>query len=423
MKLAITSDLHIGDDWCTLVGKSTGGGYQPGPKYGDFVNAVGKDRDYLVLVGDVFDFSVAGYVEPYKMARDFFSRLAADCSPRAMVFMPGNHDYSFWHWVELQVNVIDRIAGGEDPRPFKWSVPGVVDERKGAGKGLHLAGVSKKPGTEPYGGLFLDALTKGAGAGPGIPFYVVYPNLYLVNKGGTVLVTHGHYLESYWSLISQFGPEVLEDDLPVGGFMDMKELVAVNVPLNELASASIGQAGPFSRWIRFIQHQIKGKKFDEVKRYLENLDDKIWDPLMNYWSLNPQEWSTDLLADLVKRKILEGFESTESSRYNKQFLRLRAVRTRLPVFYGAVTDEVSLLSQDPALNAPGPIAPPLRVIYGHTHTPVSWESTAEKQEVNGNYIRFHNMGGWLHSDMEPGQGAEVFHWDDGVMTSTFVPPQ
>jgi predicted phosphodiesterase len=54
--------------------------------------AIGK-VDYLVLLGDIVDFSVASYREAYRQARCFFRRLQDDGLAEEIVYVPGNHDF------------------------------------------------------------------------------------------------------------------------------------------------------------------------------------------------------------------------------------------------------------------------------------------------------------------------------------------
>ena len=56
MRIAIISDTHLGDPMCTLVEHDDKGEIIVGPKYGAFKTAVGKQNDYLILLGDILDF-------------------------------------------------------------------------------------------------------------------------------------------------------------------------------------------------------------------------------------------------------------------------------------------------------------------------------------------------------------------------------
>ena len=109
MRLAVVSDTHFGDDLCTLVRPRPGGGTpEPGPGYAALRDAVGQ-VDYLVLLGDIIDLSMAGYEDAYRDAKAFFTALQRDGLARELVYVPGNHDFDIWNVVEHQVSVINQL--------------------------------------------------------------------------------------------------------------------------------------------------------------------------------------------------------------------------------------------------------------------------------------------------------------------------
>lgn len=130
MRVAVISDTHFGDPLGTLTG-SRHGRSTIGPAYAPLAAALGR-VDYLVLLGDILDFSVSSYEESYRAARRFFRQLRRDRIAGEMIYLPGNHDHDVWHTVEYQVNVIQRLQQGQLPRAFKQSVPGVIDDRRPA---------------------------------------------------------------------------------------------------------------------------------------------------------------------------------------------------------------------------------------------------------------------------------------------------
>ncbi len=70
---------------------------------------------------------------------------------------------------------------------------------------LPFPGVGKRTdGSYTYGGLFLDHITEEPSH-----FIFAYPNLYLVTDEGTILMTHGQYLDGYWSITVKVGADYL----------------------------------------------------------------------------------------------------------------------------------------------------------------------------------------------------------------------
>ena len=131
MKLAIISDMHFGFDGNILV-RPSGTGYivdagvnsyyrKMLDAFGD-IECEGYRLDYLVLLGDILDFSISPYDKAYKIARVFFQKLRSDNVAKNYIYIPGNHDCDIWHTVEHQVNIVNTVAKGQEPRDFKHSV-------------------------------------------------------------------------------------------------------------------------------------------------------------------------------------------------------------------------------------------------------------------------------------------------------------
>jgi hypothetical protein len=187
------------------------------------------------------------YEQAYRAAKPIFERMAADGTlkrsgdqPAArIVYVPGNHDYDVWNQVEYEVNIIRRMHQGGPPRSFRWTVPGVFDFRRGTAHATFaLPQVGRRSGSFEYGGLFLDKLTVRAGQDPstaGFPFFVAYPNLYLLTDDFSAVITHGQYLEGYWALLGEVAPLIAGSDLHVSSPLEIRDIVALNLPLSQLA--------------------------------------------------------------------------------------------------------------------------------------------------------------------------------------------
>jgi len=419
MKLSIISDTHFGDPNCTLVnGKD--GKYNIGSKYADLKSKIGKDNDYLVLVGDIFDCSIVSYNEIFEAAGVFFRQIKHDKLAKEIIYIPGNHDFNLWVTLEEQMNVINRMKNNDPPRSFHYSLPGVFDDRITPDKDkFKIPGISINTNEFKYGGLFLDQLTGG-----GIPFNVVYPNLYLIDKNGeSYIITHGHYLDSYWSLLGDLLLNIADDDLEneVPGKLNIREMVAANLPLNLLASSSIGQADILTDIVRRIQREIKDKEFARVEDYLDKLDDYIDKQLkFKLGAFDPKEWFTDILSGKGRKIILEGIKKAKDTRYNKSFIKDKKVRKRFKRFYLASLIEIENLRQKYSIS----LTNPKNFIFGHTHQPISFINNKTKILIHDRLVYLHNTGGWLNRKKPDGRdefcGAEVFIYDENGMRSDSI---
>jgi hypothetical protein len=102
----------------------------------------------------------------------------------------------------------------------------------------------------------------------------------------------------------------------------------------------------------------------------------------------------------------------EQARYSKQFLNRPSVRKRFCAYYHTSLNELQRLHNEHHLDIPTPT----RVIFGHTHQPIAWDSDELMTRVNGDVVQLCNTGGWLLRE-EKGRldfvGAEVVIYESG----------
>jgi predicted phosphodiesterase len=423
MRFAVISDTHFGDPASQLAAwNGAAGRAELGSKYEEFKQAAGIN-DYLILLGDIFDLSISSYEQAYGVAKIFFKQIQADKIARYMIYVPGNHDGDMWHFYEHQVNITMRITGGRPPRNFRFSVPAIINGCKGtpAENVFTLHGVSTNPEYPDfgYGGIFLDSITRDLVndkiTGTLLPFAFAYPNIYLVTDQESVLLTHGHYLEGYWSLLGEWVMKIAGEDLAIGDALDLWEMVAINFPLNQLACTGVGQAGPLTSVIRDVQRQYKDGDLKRIKNYLDRLDNAIDELTPSRGLLDAREALTDAASNYIKKKIVENLESSTPTRYDEKFIHRKDT---LDLFRGYF--DCSLLEIDSIQSAGGPeIGTPRYVIFGHTHEPIPWGDPGAPKTMSraGRPVTLYNTGGWLNKlDKQSGQthfcGAEVIVFDN-----------
>ena len=401
MKLAIISDTHFGDDNCTLVTPEK----TIGTKYEKFKELVGRQNDFLVLAGDIFDFSIATYDYAYKCGQAFFRQIKADGIADKIIYIPGNHDADIWHIVQHQKSVINKLKNGDLPETYDHSVAGIIDDRKDSptrGVVLDKTSTRTMKGQEEYGGMFLDKITE-----PETVFYFVYPNLYIVTDHDTVLVTHGQYLESYWAMLGEVALKVAYDDLKVED-VDIEETIEMNYPLNQLACTGIGQAGVLTKVIRQVQTDVSNGNIERVERYLRRLE-KMIDEITDYPWL--KELIVDYLVKKVKDDVLDSICKIGRTRYCDEFVYKKEVQERFKRFYNASLIEIGDINARLKCNVPAP----WRVIFGHTHQGIPWDYANPPKfgsisSASPKQLTLHNTGGWL-MDNNKFCGAEVFLYD------------
>jgi UDP-2,3-diacylglucosamine pyrophosphatase LpxH len=415
LKLVIISDTHFGDPDCTLFVRGRNNKPVPGVKYQQFLKKAGKKNDYLVLVGDIMDFAISSYEKAYDIARAFFIQIQKDNIADQIIYIPGNHDEDIWHTVEQEVNIIDRIKEGKFPRKFKMSLPGILDDRVSSKKKqFMLPGIEKRriKGKIGYGGLFLDTIT-GKGAKT-TRFNFVYPNMYIATDSDSVLITHGHYFETYWSLLSEWAPDIFGKDLPISMPMPLREMISINFPTNQLSCSGIGQAGTLTDAIRNTDIDIRHHRLKPLDRYLKNLAAKLAGG-RNYSWYDPRRFIWVGVGWWVKKQILRSVRTIDEVRYNREFMQKPEVQDRFKRYYQRSCEEIESLNKKYGYDLPLPSV----VLFGHTHQPSAWNSGDMHIEVEeGKTIRLCNTGGWLAKTRVTGEkefyGAEVFKYQTEV---------
>ncbi len=432
MRISVISDVHFGDPMCQLACFDPPDSKQNptiGPKYDDFRAAAGQNNDFLILLGDIFDFSIASYEETYAVAKVFFQQLQRDKIAKQIIYVSGNHDFDMWHFYEHDVNVIRRINEGRPPRGFRYSVPGILDCRSNhSGEAFTLFGVNRYPDSSwGYGGLFLDKITRNEdGTGTETGFAFAYPNVYLLTDDYTVLLTHGHYLEPYWSMLSEWALKIAGADLRIGDVLDLAEMVAINFPLNQLACSGIGQAGPLTGVVQPLVQEVKEQNLARVKRYLDKLDDEIDRITPARSLLDLEEFARDAACNYGKKWVVTQLEKVKATRYSEDFVHTKDTLDRFRRFFDATLLEIEYMNQQTQLA----VSNPRYVIFGHTHEPIPWglDNAPWTESTCGQPLTLCNTGGWLvHKDKTTGQmvpcGGGVFTYDSTktpAMTSQVV---
>lgn len=419
MKLAVISDTHFGDPDCLLATfRNVPNRSDPiiGPRYEQFREAAGRDNDFLVVLGDILDFSVSSYRESFEVARTFFRQVQADRLARSIIYVPGNHDADVWHLYEYELNVIRRIAAGKNAHDFLYSVPGTLDGRTNpVGTRFRLHGIKPSPNyRHGYGGTFIDNITLESQdddtcTGEALNFALAYPNLYLFTDQGSILLTHGHYLEEYWSMLGEWAIEIAGTDMGITGTPTIRELVEINFPFNQLACSGIGQAGALTRNVILpLQRDARSRDIRRIERYLHGVLAKIDKLIPGKYLLD--EIVSDALLRKLRSRIIDAILTIEPTRFNSGFVHETHVQQRFKRYYRSCCMELHEIEPELKGN-------PRHLVFGHTHRPISWQDNLTTGAPafatgTGEQVQYCNLGGWLrnHSDKEF-CGAEVLKFD------------
>jgi len=289
----VISDIHIGDE-AGIIRRQATKGYSSAAT-GLFVRDIflefqekvatvaagmpNKRIPYLILNGDGWDVAIRNVDEVADLSQSLFAALRVDEYFDQILFIPGNHDHHLWVMLQTQTCVVRPLekATGSSAGPsaitklvdtkvqaFPHEQSGVLDLATGE---LTIPGV--KP---PYDGhVFLSGLT----GAKRIPINVVYPNLYLVPAGGgdtsSILVTHGHFFELAWRLLTDVLAQLLVREHVR---TDLVNLEMLNSPVTEFFNFSLAQVGPVSTLVNRVYNEARnGQKPPELDLALDSLAD------------------------------------------------------------------------------------------------------------------------------------------------------
>lgn len=379
MKVAVISDTHFGDQHSQLA-KNT---YIE--KFIEVIkNKTGK-LDYLVLNGDILDFSISSFENAFNAAKQFFLEIQKQENKitEQIIYIPGNHDKHIWDAIEWEVNVIQRLRKHELPREFKRVQLGFIDLAQN--KDLFLPGIKySNEEKKRYGGLFLEGLFENENTK--LPINVVYPNLYIRTNKHIYIITHGHMLDMPWVLLSE-----LLDGWSHINVCNIRHFEEYNYILTSLICTGIGQGGDVSKSLYDIILKIRSdnkNNKDEGKKQLNKMLSHMMKELKSSTKL-PSYLQCEKINSFVINKIVEYFVDKYSyprgqRNYYEDILNDPYKKERYMKFFIKSRKEVREWENSSQAS--------YRLIFGHTHVPIS----NYKFIKNNNYaINIYNTGGWL----------------------------
>jgi predicted phosphodiesterase len=395
----VLSDLHLGEGSSVLHYSQK---YKKGKH--PLVNTLTKlikekatdERiPFLILAGDTLDFSLASVqdaVEDFRLFLVDFHDLFDN-----FVCIPGNHDHHLWRTLQEQIFVVNRIRQRRKIEDFPQEQIGTIKDGKIIVKGVDP---KKLLGAKTFLNdlMPLDAKKKN--------FAVTYPNVFIEfkNQEKDILITHGHFFEIAWTLVS----DILRKSLNLTT-MNYRVLERINSPLTEFGWYGLGQAGKLSRFIEELYKEIKNSEDKKLTLALNDLKDYL-DEL---WTFKPAK------REGFFSRIRGVFSETKASikeELSDQALNLMTllvknlvisqVEEREPYTGGSPLRHFTNILDDPAkkdrikryisysLGRPYEFKP-YQIIFGHTHIPIingSMEITVDGRQRN---IAAFNTGGWV----------------------------
>lgn len=230
-RIVSLSDLHLGEDECTLADEKVIDDFR------DELQKMGQ-IDQLVLLGDVLDLSMASFSQAVETAKEFFGKVGELDGIKEIIFVPGNHDHHLWvQHIEDQA-MVKRIQEGKLPEK-----PDYIKEFRG--NESFLSGLLPPKAKEKL--------------------VVKYPNHTAQVKGSNYFFHHGHHLSPEGTLLMTV-KEALEKNASLNDF----ELH--NSPIHELIQYSLEQSDSMREKMEFAWEQ--GGALSAILTVVDEMTDK-----------------------------------------------------------------------------------------------------------------------------------------------------
>ncbi len=398
------SDLHLGAQNSLLTNlTSDGRGSDPGapsPVLRELVSSLrwiidrneNKDRKpTLILAGDVFELALATDNQAAMAFERFIELLMPAMGERLfenLLFIPGNHDHHLWETArETQyVNYIQRDPGQQPGMELKvpWHATNM----------FHAS-----PNPHPVVSPFVNGII---GRYPHLKDVVVetiYPNMGLrsADKQRCVLITHGHFIESRYQLMSRLKRFMFPDAKKPSFVWDIE---GENFAWIDFYWSSLGRSG-------------------EVGTHIEIVYDKLQDPAQTRLLVeriaaglarSPKRpaWKNWLLERALRRvfRLAMSLASHSDRSVPETFLGADASEGFKAWMEGPVLNQIQSELGDG-------IPPQVAVIFGHTHKPFESEMTLKNYPPN---VGVYNSGGWAVDTpaVQPLHGGSILLMDEDL---------
>lgn len=225
-KIIVISDVHLGEEGCLFNDKNI---------LHEFKNKISSETrmgtvDELIILGDLFDLSLASQEKVYEKAGEFFKEIKEIEHLNNIVFVPGNHDHHIWTSIIEDDQIIRKIKNGTLPEKSLQRVNLIYEDN-----------------------TFLSGFMKGTRK----KLAVAYPNLFRDTGGTLYFFHHGHLLDRIFTPANTvIRPESLQ------------ELEAFNASWIEGIWYHMGQAERLGKMVNKGYKEFIGMK-TLVENYLE----------------------------------------------------------------------------------------------------------------------------------------------------------
>ncbi len=341
-----------------------------------------KEKPTLVLNGDILELALAETNEAAMVFEHFieliFPKDGEALFDKNIIYLPGNHDHHLWENArETQyVNFIDGVPPGS-----RLEIP------------WHT---TKMFSPDLVRGYFVTDLIQRYPHLKDAVISIVYPNYALVGSDGQkcVIFSHGHYIESLYSLMSTLNTMIFPNS---PGLKVIYDLEADNFAWIDFFWSTMARSGDVGHNIGLLYDKLQDK--NQLGKLITNLSASL-----------VKQYSPVKFAEGIETKVLAsilGFILGGVAEREKQQPVLLSADAEHGLHFFI---EKMMLAQIRTENKQN-IPPDITLIFGHTHKPFSQEMNFTGYPASMNV---YNSGGWVVDTVQPASiyGAAVILVDE-----------
>jgi hypothetical protein len=395
------SDLHLGADNSVLTAMKPDSididAAVTSPALTEFVACLrtlieqneSSEKPRLILNGDILEMALADTNQAAMVFEHFidliFPKEGEALFDKHLLYIPGNHDHHIWETArETQYNnFISRIPAGAALEPpwhtTKMVAPDLVPEH-------FLINLLRR---HPH---LKDAVVE-----------VVYPNYAMFSSDGQqcIIVTHGHYVESIYSLMSTLNTMLFPDRRRPKTVYDVER---ENFAWIDFFWSTMGRSGNVGRDIGLLYDKLQDKH--QVDKLLSNFSTSLIEKKHHWkWVEAIEEKALTWLLELTL-----GRAATLERHEPDQFLSPDAQQGLHWYMEGPLLEQLRIENQQR-------IPPKITLLFGHTHKPFE-----EEMHFDGypEQMGVYNSGGWVVDQLQPTPifGAAALLIDEALHTTS-----
>ena len=345
-----------------------------------------KEKPILVLNGDILELALAETNEAAMVFERFIELIFPENGEalfdKNIIYLPGNHDHHIWEIArETQyVNFISNI-----PTNAKLEIP------------WHT---TKMFSPDLVPGYFLTNLIQRYPQLKDAVFNIIYPNYALVGNDGQkcVIFSHGHYIESLYSLMSTLNAMIFPNSPEPKVVYDLE---ADNFAWLDFFWSTMARSGEVGHNIGLLYDKLQDK--EQLGKLITNLSASL-----------VKQYSPLKFAEGIETKVLAsilGFILGGVADREKQQPALLSPDAEHGLHWFIEKMMLEQIRTENKQNIPADIT----FIFGHTHKPFSQEMNFTGYPASMNV---YNSGGWVADTVQPSpiHGAAVILVDEALQT-------